>query len=205
MAGPGASTPARTASAGEPRGAARRRALRAAVVRLIGQGGIAAVDHRAVAAEAGVPLGSTTYYFASKAEMIASALASAADGEAERLRARRDSGALEVAPEDVPARLADVFLHAWEMDRTTQIAQFELYLEAARNPELRPAAERWDSAYRDLIAAALERAGVADAARRAPIVSASLVGLLLDHVAGNSSPAELRDQVVELIARFAAA
>jgi len=43
-------------------------------VRLIGRGGVEAVEHRAVAAEAGVPRGSTTYYFDSKADMVAQAL-----------------------------------------------------------------------------------------------------------------------------------
>jgi len=186
----------------ESRGAARRRELLAAVVRVIGRGGIAAVDHRAVAAEAGVPLGSTTYYFASKAEMIASALASAASHEAERLRDQRDGGALDVAPEAIPGRLADVFLYAWEADRSTQIALFDLYLEAARNPDLRVAVDRWDHAYRELAATALERAGTPDAARRAHVLSASLVGLLLADVAAAGPPGALREQAVELIARF---
>ena len=66
----------------EPRGAARRRALLEATVRVIGRGGIAAVDHRAVAAEAGVPLGSTTSSFESKGDMDAQALQHVASGGA---------------------------------------------------------------------------------------------------------------------------
>lgn len=191
-------------AAAERRGAARRRALTAAVVRLIGRGGIAAVDHRAVAAEAGVPLGSTTYYFASKAEMIATALESVADGEVERLRAQLDGGALDVAPEAIPERVADVFLHAWGADRLTHLAQFELFMGAARSPDLRPAAERWDRAYRELLTVALERAGAPDPDRRARILGSGLAGLLLDHVAVDGPPDELREQATDLIACLAA-
>ena len=45
----------------------RREAIVEATLRLIDRRGADAVTHRAVAAEAGVPLASTTYHFASKA------------------------------------------------------------------------------------------------------------------------------------------
>ena len=75
------------------RGAARRRQILEATLRVIGRGGIAAVDHRAVAADAGVPLGSTTYYFDSKDDMVSQALHHVADeatAELSRQRAELD-------------------------------------------------------------------------------------------------------------------
>jgi TetR/AcrR family transcriptional regulator, regulator of biofilm formation and stress response len=187
-----------------PRGAARRRALLDATVRVIGRGGIAAVDHRAVAAEAGVPLGSTTYYFDSKDDMVARALEHVAEREAERLRAESDGGALDVGPDLLPERLADILIDAWAGDRVTLLAQYELYLESARRPDLRPAAERWDAAYRDLLEHVLERLGTPDPDRRARLLCAGLDGLLLDHVATGSDPADLRSLAIELIERVAA-
>jgi TetR/AcrR family transcriptional regulator, regulator of biofilm formation and stress response len=187
-----------------PRGAARRRALLDAAVRVIGRGGIAAVDHRAVAAEAGVPLGSTTYYFESKDDMVARALEHVAEREAGRLRAEAAGGALDVGPDLLPERLADVVIHAWASDRVTLLAQYELYLESARRPDLRPAAERWDSAYRELLEHALELLGAPRPGRRARILCASLDGLLLDHLATAGDPAELRSLAIELIERVAA-
>lgn len=186
------------------RGAARRRALLDATVRVIGRGGIAAVDHRAVAAEAGVPLGSTTYYFDSKRDMVARALEHVAEHEAERLRAESERGALDVAPELLPARLADLLIDAWTGDRDVLLAQYELYLESARRPDLRPATERWDRAYRDLLRGALERLGTPDPDRRALLLCAGVDGLVLDHVATGADPAELRALVIELIERVAA-
>jgi TetR/AcrR family transcriptional regulator, regulator of biofilm formation and stress response len=186
------------------RGAARRRALLDATVRVIGRGGIAAVDHRAVAAEAGVPLGSTTYYFDSKDDMVARALEHVAEREAERLRAKSEGGALDVGPELLPERLADIVIDVWAGDRVTLLAQYELYLESARRPDLRPAAERWDQAYRDFLLHALERLGTPDPDRRARLLCAGLDGLLLDHVATGSDPADLRSLAVDLIERVAA-
>src|SRR4051794_41347113 len=47
------------------RGAQRRSALIEAAAGLLLEEGLAAISHRAVAARAGLPLASTTYYFAS--------------------------------------------------------------------------------------------------------------------------------------------
>ena len=57
------------------RGAARRRAIVEAALALLGRGGSGAVTHRAVANEAGVPLAATTYYFATKSELVLDAFA----------------------------------------------------------------------------------------------------------------------------------
>ncbi|HWM09642.1 MAG TPA: TetR family transcriptional regulator [Solirubrobacteraceae bacterium] len=201
MASP--TTAAEPAAPPPARGAARRRTLLEATVRVIGRGGIAAVDHRAVAAEAGVPLGSTTYYFDSKDDMVARALEHVAEREAERLRAEWESGALDVGPELLPERLADIVIEVWAGDRVILLAQYELYLESARRPDLRPAAERWDQAYRDFLEHALELLGAPDPTRRARLLCAGLDGLLLDHVATAGAPAELRSLAVELIERLA--
>lgn len=171
---------------------------------MIGRGGIAAVDHRAVAAEAGVPLGSTTYYFSSKDDMVAQALEHVADREADRIDAGVRAGALDTAAETLPERLADTLIDIWAGDLVVLLAQYELYLESARRPDLRPAAERWDRAYRDLLGHALEQLAVPDPDRRTRLLCAGLDGLLLDHVATGTDAAELRADVVELIRRIAA-
>jgi DNA-binding transcriptional regulator YbjK len=186
-----------------PRGAARRAALLDATVRVIGRGGIAAVDHRAVAAEAGVPLGSTTYYFDSKEDMVAQALAHVAEAESERLRVLAERGVLEHGAGSLAERLADALLDLWTGDRVVLMAQFELYIESGRRADLRESATAWDRAYRDLLERALDGLGAPDARRRARLLCAGLDGLALDHVATGSSRAELRSLTVEMIERLA--
>ena len=67
------------------KGERRREEILRATLRVIGARGPDAVTHRAVAEAAGVPLSATTYYFASKEELLAQALLLAAREETERL------------------------------------------------------------------------------------------------------------------------
>ena len=53
-----------------PKGERRRRSLLEATLRVIARGGVEAVTHRRVAAEAGVSHGTTTYHFASREDII---------------------------------------------------------------------------------------------------------------------------------------
>jgi len=90
----------------------------------------------------------------------------------------------------------------WAGDRTVLLAQYELYLESGRREDLRPAAERWDRAYRDFLESALEKLGAPDAARSAHLLCVGLDGLLLDHVATASPPDALRELAIEMITRL---
>ncbi len=63
-----------TGPVGTPKGERRRDALSAAAAELLASGGFDAVRHRAVAEKAGLPLASTTYYFASLDELVTAAV-----------------------------------------------------------------------------------------------------------------------------------
>jgi DNA-binding transcriptional regulator YbjK len=146
------------ATAQEPtqaRGRQRRELLLRAATELLASGGAKAVTHRAVAARAGLPAASTTYYFESIQQLTEEALRLHVHDRIEELRvlaeaATRDGGSAgEIAQrfaEALTARSADV-----------TIAQFEVYLEAARNPALRaPVAEAlaaFESLARSVLAA----------------------------------------------------
>ena len=81
------------------RGERRRRAILDATLALVGREGTAAVTHRAVAAEAGVPLAATTYYFSSKEDLMQGAMETLIARESANLKAIGDlvvgSGAIE--------------------------------------------------------------------------------------------------------------
>src|SRR5919107_3749523 len=66
------------------RGAERRGLLIAAAADLLLEQGLAALSHRAVAARAGLPLASTTYYFTSADDLRDEALQHIAQGWAAR-------------------------------------------------------------------------------------------------------------------------
>jgi len=187
----------------QSRGEERRRCILEAALKVIGRGGIAAVTHRTVADVAEVPLGSLTYYFASKDDLLREALLLFAEEETARLRALGEALARE-APG--PAEIARHFAAALAGDDPAQVAQFELYLEAARNPELREAAATCFAAYEEVCAAALRAAGAPDPGGLAATFVALADGMGLRRIAtpdGIAQPS-LADGFVALFEALAA-
>ncbi|MEU6095656.1 TetR family transcriptional regulator [Streptomyces sp. NPDC047079] len=118
----------------------RRQRIVDAAIRVVGKKGLAGLSHRSVAAEADVPLGSTTYHFATLDELTVAALRQAGEGFAEVLAA---SGLLEDTGGDVAGHLARVLGEWLGGDRTGVELEYELYLAALRRPVLRPVAAEW--------------------------------------------------------------
>ncbi|MFJ3227419.1 TetR/AcrR family transcriptional regulator [Streptomyces sp. NPDC086783] len=118
----------------------RRGRIVEAAIRVVGAKGIAGLTHRSVAAEADVPLGSTTYHFATLDELLVAALRQANEGFAKVLVSR---GALEDTRADLAAELAGLLGEWLAGDRTGVELEYELYLAALRRPALRPVAAEW--------------------------------------------------------------
>jgi TetR/AcrR family transcriptional regulator, regulator of biofilm formation and stress response len=169
--------PTKTTATVDDRRARRHAALIDAAVKLLGEQGRQAVTHRAVAEEAGVPLGATTYYFDSRDDLLAQALRSISAGRIENA----GSVAEDLLRADTPERLADELVEwlveAVDPSRNLYVAEFELWLEAARRPELREAARDWCAAERSAFEKALEALGSEDPERDARIVAGALDGL----------------------------
>lgn len=164
----------------------RTRILRA-TLRLVSEGGVGNVTNRNVARESGVSLGSLTYHFDSQATLLRESLELFIAEESERLAALRD----QVDGARLTADQAALALQALlEQDRGRRIAKFALYLEAAREPQLRDAALRCFDAYDELAASSLRAFGVQDAEQVAPIMVAIVDGLQLRRLA--SGEADLR-------------
>jgi len=189
-------------SRGEQQERSRRRReeiLRAALT-IIGRDGLAGVTHRAVAAEAGVPLGSLTYYFPTKEELLAAALDLFVDEEVAFLRAVSDSmEGLDLPLEEVAERMARAIEAKQASDPAGATAQFVLYLEARRDPALRAAAERCFRAYDEVARAALRVAGVADPAVEVAFFVAMSDGLGLRRMAAPDGAPALEHGLVGLL------
>lgn len=163
----------------QARGDRRRLQLLEATLRVIGTRGINAVSHRSVAEEAGVPLGSTTYYFESKQDIVVKALRFAATTEIERTESQ-----IERLPADgmSATALADAIAEwlARQLSGRTRartIALYSLQLEAMHRPELRPIYEEWTNATVRLASRLLEAAGSPRPAAEAPLLVAAIDGL----------------------------
>jgi DNA-binding transcriptional regulator YbjK len=187
-------------------GTGRRAAILEATVRVLVRGGLAGVTHRAVAREAGVPLAATTYYFSSKEELLGEALATMVEDEITRLgRRAAEMGEALSSPRDSAAALAEVLLPDADA-ALALLAKYEVYLEAARRPELREPAAHWQDALADLAAMTLAAGGARDPERLAPVIIAGIDGIIIHElsrgIAGDGDVARLRcklEQLFELV------
>ncbi|MGZ9930252.1 TetR/AcrR family transcriptional regulator [Streptomyces sp. NC-S4] len=118
----------------------RRQRIIDAALRVVGERGIAGLTHRSVAAEADVPLGSTTYHFKTLDDLLVAALRQANEGFAQAV-AR--SAALADPDADLAGALARLLGEFLSADRGRVELEYELYLAALRRPALRPVAAQW--------------------------------------------------------------
>lgn len=188
----------------DTRGEVRRKEIIEAALRVMGREGRGALSHRAVAAEAKVPLGATTYYFDSREDLLAQALAHVAETEITRFKEERERLA-KVKTAGALAKLVIDRLVDSVTDRVALIAEGELWLEAGRHPELRKAAWRWCDAEQRLYARVLERLGSNQPGRDSSILVATLDGYR-ERLLARSDPAaaakKLKPELTRLIERL---
>lgn len=165
----------------QARGAARREALLDATVRLLARQGARAVTHRAVASEAGTTHGAPRYYFATRDELLDEALRRIADEQVHAVEELLKEPS-PPEPSERAKRMAAFVAGMVSADPDATIARYELFLEAARRPHLRPSLEAWGAAYVKLFAAELT-AGAGNPERDAELLLNLLNGLLLRQVA----------------------
>jgi TetR/AcrR family transcriptional regulator, regulator of biofilm formation and stress response len=183
----------------------RRRLIVEAALRVIARAGTDAATHRAVAAEAGVPLASTTYHFSSKTEIVTEALELAIDRSIAAVE-RHTAPPLPATPEALVDRLVELVEALCGDDQAPLAAQYELLIEAGRSPRLRRVAERWDGAYMGGLRAIAASAGIPRPGEAADILSDLIEGALLDLVAfprDDFAEEALRPRLARVVAALA--
>jgi TetR/AcrR family transcriptional regulator, regulator of biofilm formation and stress response len=128
---------------------ARRERIARAAIAVVAERGVEGVTHRAVAAAAGVPLGSTTYHFATLDDLLAVALRTAAEDNIERLREWEQDLPRDA---DLAAVLTDLLMRGLTEERPQTVVGYELYVAALHRPQLRSASTAWDEALAELFA-----------------------------------------------------
>lgn len=127
----------------------RRARIIEAALQVVGERGVGGLTFRAVADRADVPLGSTTYHFADKDELVREVLRTA------RERSRRF--ATETL-RDAVGRLGTAQGIAFLIEELTVrrhallVLEHDLYLSALRNPSLREESRKWSSDFVEVIA-----------------------------------------------------
>ncbi|MBP2707949.1 TetR family transcriptional regulator [Microbispora sp. RL4-1S] len=179
----------------QQRAVRRREALLDAAVELMGEGGFAAVTHRAVAQRAALPLAATSYYFSCRDDLLAQAFALLVSRELAQMRA--------CLAEAAPGRLADTLAEAYAFDRPRQLGLWELYLQAGRDQALQSIARAWTDGCATIVAGVLRRAGYPDGDPQVRFVTTLLSGLWLEDVV--EARPQARERAREVVARALAA
>ncbi|MBB3036842.1 TetR/AcrR family transcriptional regulator [Hoyosella altamirensis] len=166
----------------------RDRIVEAAIVVLTEQG-VSALTHRRVAAAAEVPLGSTTYHFATLDDLLAAALTRAAERSVAALRAWEES----LDPDaDIARALSEFVLRSVSETRSDTMAEYNLYALALHRPHLREAAVAWDNALAEVLSRRTDPV-------TGHMLGVLLCGLLMQVVLADEAPA--RESVEALIRR----
>ncbi len=123
--------------------------LAIAALEVVSARGVEGLTHRAVAAVAGVPLGSTTYHFKTLDDLLEAAMRVA--------KARTElefalvSATIE-ADGDVVNALAGYLVRTVAENVGRTIVEFELYLAALRRPQLRALSQEWGDSMPSMLA-----------------------------------------------------
>jgi DNA-binding transcriptional regulator YbjK len=179
---------------------ARRAALLDAAVEVVAERGVGGATHRAIAARAGVPLSTTSYFFGSLDELILAALRSFAATSIAELEATAQAFASStLSPADAVQLLVDALVAE---PRASTIAQFEIYLEAARRTELQTEVRKILAGFERLAHSALLAVGARRPTAAARAFVALADGFALQRLAsprGRRDTTALRDAMLDLL------
>jgi AcrR family transcriptional regulator len=179
--------------------AVRSRQIIAAARVVIARDGVASTTVRAVAQEAGIPLGTLQYVFPTKQQLLRAVIEDLVEELASNLLS-------SVPPGSDPEYAIGHGIRTFWNDLVVgdaegvQLAQYELTTYALRTAGLEELA-RWQyERYTDVVAGWLQRAATpVDARRLARLIVAGIDGLILQYVA-NPDPDRGRDDIEAMIA-----
>lgn len=174
----------------------RERAL-AAAVDLLGTDGLRALTHARVDERAGLPKGSTSNHFRTRAALLAGVVHWMVEDE----RPAVDSALAPRTPEEFLDGLCVLFDFMTGPNRTVTAARLVLFLEASRDPALREALARGRQAMVSALVPAFERLGAGRPDLAADALAACFEGLFL-HAIGGYGEIDARP-VLELVVRAA--
>jgi AcrR family transcriptional regulator len=150
-----------------------------AAIELLGAESLRALTHARVDECAGIPKGSTSNYFRTRAALLI--------GVADRILERELSAVRTALSPASPAELVDAFCDLFEftvgVNRTLTTARLVLFIEASHNTALRDALTRGRAAMEATVIPALAQVGAHDPAAACAAIAACFDGLLLHNIA----------------------
>ena len=177
-----------------------RERILAATLELIAEDGLDAVRHRRVAELAGVSLGSTSYHFASRDDLIAGAFLHFLTTATTALDELRPVDPLSVGDVEV---VVDLLVHVIdrEFEQPLRVrAEYEMILYAARHESVALELRRWEAAQSEALADMLDAVGVVRPLEHARTLIALVRGIELERVGSPDVSIDVRRRVSDVVA-----
>ncbi|MEV0285524.1 TetR family transcriptional regulator [Kribbella sp. NPDC050820] len=156
----------------------RARALDAAI-ELLGTKGLRAMTHARVDEKAGLPKGSTSNYFRTRAALLSGVADRIAESENEAL----GTAFSPATPEEFVDIMCGLFDFLTRINRVRTTARLILFLEGSHDPVVREALSRGREAIVATATAALAELGAPNPREAARAVAAASEGLILHRIA----------------------
>lgn len=163
----------------------RREVLLEAAVRVIARQGMRGLTHRSVEAEAGVPHGSTTYYFGTRQDLLTALMAYMAERGRREIDPIARSLTLSLADRSKPIDLEGIArsLLAWiDQAAEMELARYELQVTAARDPEMKQLMTDNCETFREMCEPIVIACGSQDVKLDSKIVQAAIDGWMFSRL-----------------------
>ncbi|HZB75638.1 MAG TPA: TetR family transcriptional regulator [Solirubrobacteraceae bacterium] len=168
-----------------------REAIIAATVRIVAREGVSAVTHRRVAGEAGVALSSTTWHFATKADILEAALHWTARREVERIRSIADRlGDTDFDLSAWAEQLGEWLLEQVTSERELAVALYRLQVELLGSAGALEVHREWGEGLRDVGERVREHSSTTTPELDIRLVVAALDGLRMGVLSSGEQDAE---------------
>ncbi|MFD0578423.1 TetR/AcrR family transcriptional regulator [Dactylosporangium darangshiense] len=176
----------------------RREELLDAAIELVGTRGMHGLTHRTLDAAAGLPAGSASNHFRTRAALL--------DAVVERFAARERANWEELAlrtapttPQELARALAEFAKESTGPHRTLTMARYAILAEAGTHPPLRPQLTATGARVNAWATAWFRLAGSTDPDRDAPIIMNHWTGLVLHQLAMPDPAFEPYPQIAALV------
>lgn len=174
----------------------RRKVLTDAAVHVLAQQGSRGLTHRALDAEAGVPRGTSSNFFATKDSIIDAILVRIGERLAPDPDVHASLALREPGRELFTAYMKDI-VQRLTSDRDAALALFELRLEATRRPHVEEAITTW---LREGLASDVAfntRMGLPGGQQEIALFHYAINGFILDQITVAVNPSTNSDEVIE--------
>lgn len=180
----------------------RREVLLEAAITVVAEQGMRGLTHRAVEAQAGLPHGSTTYYFGTRHDLVVALMQHLADKGRQAMEpiARQLTLTLADRTKELDIDTIADGLIAWiDTSASMELARYELQVTGARDPELKALMTETCDIFRAMCEPVVIACGSTNPERDSSVLQSVVDGLMFKRLTNNGMSDEAIKRGIRLI------